>query len=185
MIDQFIAAGEAKWGVRSRLTLLLPHGYEGNGPEHSSARVERFLRLAAEGSIRVANCSTAGQYFHLLRRQGLSDEIHPLIVFTPKSLLRAKSASCTLDDLTAGSFEPVLEDPRTKGDRDKVTRLLLCTGKIFHELDGHADRDRHPGLAIVRIEQLYPFPREELLALHALYPNLGRVQWVQEEPRNM
>ncbi len=184
MIDQFISTGEAKWGVRSRLTLLLPHGYEGNGPEHSSARPERFLRLAAEGNMRIANCSTADNYFHLLRRQGLLDEIRPLVVFTPKSLLRAKAASCSLNDLTKGHFEPVIDDPRVT-DRAKVTRLVLCTGKIFHEIDGHADRGAHPELAIGRIEQLYPFPREELVALYESYPNLETVQWVQEEPRNM
>jgi len=158
MIDQFLSAGQAKWGVRSRLTLLLPHGYEGNGPEHSSGRPERFLRLAAEGNMRIANCSTAANYFHLIRRQGLLDEIRPLVVFTPKSLLRAKAASSTLTDLSEGRFEPVIADPRV-ADPAKVTRLLLCTGKIFHEIDGHADRANHPELAIGRIEQLYPFPR--------------------------
>ena len=184
MIDQFLSAGQAKWGVRSRLTLLLPHGYEGNGPEHSSGRPERFLRLAAEGNMRIANCSTAANYFHLMRRQGLLDEIRPLVVFTPKSLLRAKAASSSLADLAEGRFEPVLADPRVT-DPAKVTRLLLCTGKIFHEIDGHADRASHPELAIGRIEQLYPFPREEILALYESYPNLETVQWVQEEPRNM
>ena len=184
MIDQFLAAGQAKWGVRSRLTLLLPHGYEGNGPEHSSARPERFLRLAAEGNMRIANCSTAANYFHLLRRQGLLDEIRPLVVFTPKSLLRARAAASSLADLTSGRFEPVLADPRAT-DPAAVTRLLLCTGKIFHELDGHPDREAHPEVAIGRIEQLYPFPREELLHLFESYPHLETVQWVQEEPRNM
>ncbi|MGB1711653.1 MAG: multifunctional oxoglutarate decarboxylase/oxoglutarate dehydrogenase thiamine pyrophosphate-binding subunit/dihydrolipoyllysine-residue succinyltransferase subunit [Miltoncostaeaceae bacterium] len=184
MVDQFLSAGQAKWGVRSRLTLLLPHGYEGNGPEHSSARPERFLRLAAEGNMRIANCSTAANYFHLIRRQGLLDEIRPLVLFTPKSLLRAKAASSSLADLADGRFEPVLPDPRVT-DPAEVTRLLLCTGKIFHELDGHPDRANHPELAIGRIEQLYPFPREELLALYESYPNLETVQWVQEEPRNM
>lgn len=134
--------------------------------------------------MRIANCSTAANYFHLLRRQGLLDEIRPLVVFTPKSLLRAKAASSSLDELAKGQFEPLLDDPRVT-DRDAVTRLLLCTGKIFHELDGHADRVKHPELAIGRIEQLYPFPREELLALYESYPNLETVQWVQEEPRNM
>jgi len=184
MVDQFLSAGQAKWGVRSRLTLLLPHGYEGNGPEHSSARPERFLRLAAEGNMRIANCSTAANYFHLIRRQGLLDEIRPLVLFTPKSLLRAKAASSSLADLADGRFEPVLPDPRVT-DPAEVTRLLLCTGKIFHELDGHPDRANHPELAIGRIEQLYPFPREELLALYESYPKLKTVQWVQEEPRNM
>jgi 2-oxoglutarate dehydrogenase E1 component len=184
MIDQFLSAGQAKWGVQSRLTLLLPHGYEGNGPEHSSARPERFLRLAAEGNMRIANCSTAANYFHLIRRQGLLDEMRPLVVFTPKSLLRAKAASSSLADLVDGRFEPILPDPRVT-DPAAVTRLLLCTGKIFHEIDGHPDRGAHPELAIGRIEQLYPFPREELLALFESYPNVETVHWVQEEPRNM
>jgi multifunctional 2-oxoglutarate metabolism enzyme len=184
MIDQFLSAGQAKWGVHSRLTLLLPHGYEGNGPEHSSARPERFLRLAAEGNMRIANCSTAANYFHLIRRQGLLDEMRPLVVFTPKSLLRAKAASSSLADLVDGRFEPMLPDPRVT-DPAAVNRLLLCTGKIFHELDAHPERAAHPELAIGRIEQLYPFPREELLALYESYPNLETVQWVQEEPRNM
>jgi 2-oxoglutarate dehydrogenase E1 component len=185
MIDQFIAAGEAKWGVQSRLTLLLPHGYEGNGPEHSSARVERFLRLGAEDNIRIANCSTAANYFHLLRRQGLSDELRPLVVFTPKSLLRAKSASSTLADLAHGTFQPLLEDPRAAGRREEIRRMILCTGKIFHELDAHPDREAQTDLAVTRVEGLYPFPKEEFLELLEHYPNLEAVTWAQEEPRNM
>ncbi|HSJ74493.1 MAG TPA: hypothetical protein VK904_09260, partial [Miltoncostaeaceae bacterium] len=185
MIDQFIVSGRAKWGEASRLTLLLPHGYEGNGPEHSSARIERFLQLAAEDNIRVANCSTAANYFHLLRKQALTTRQRPLIIFTPKSLLRARSASSRLDDLTGGAFQPVLDDPRTAGSRDRVTRLILCSGKVFHELDGHAQREAHPELAIGRLEMLFPFPEEALAGLVGSYPALQSVHWVQEEPRNM
>jgi 2-oxoglutarate dehydrogenase E1 component len=185
MIDQFIVSGRAKWGETSRLTLLLPHGYEGNGPEHSSGRLERFLRLGAEDNIRVAVPSRADQYFHLLRKQGLIDQIRPLIVFTPKSLLRAKSAACSLSDLTDGRFEPVLDDPRTTGRHADVRRLIICSGKIFHELDAHPEREAAGDLAIARIEMLYPFPRDEIEELLESYPNVSDVTWVQEEPRNM
>ena len=184
MIDQFIVSGRAKWGETSRLTMLLPHGYEGNGPEHSSARIERFLQAAAEDNIRVANCSTAANYFHLLRKQALTASQRPLIIFTPKSLLRAKSASSSLADLTDGAFQPVFDDPRVD-DHSNVTRLLLCSGKVFHELDGHADRQSHPEIAIGRVELLYPFPEERITELFASYPSVTSVTWVQEEPRNM
>ncbi len=184
MIDQFIVSGRAKWGETSRLTMLLPHGYEGNGPEHSSARIERFLQAAAEDNIRVANCSTAANYFHLLRKQALTDRQRPLIIFTPKSLLRAKGASSTLKDLSEGRFQAVIDCPRV-GDRDAVTRLILCSGKVFHDLDSHAQREGRTELAIARVELLYPFPDEEVRELMASYPNLRTVTWVQEEPRNM
>lgn len=185
MIDQFIVSGRAKWGETSRLTLLLPHGYEGNGPEHSSARIERFLQAAAEDNIRVANCSTAANYFHLLRKQALTDRQRPLIIFTPKSLLRAKSASSSLTDLTDGAFQPVIDDAKAAAQRDRVTRLILCSGKVFHELDGHSDRGNHPELAIGRVELLYPFPEDGIAEIFASYPNVTTVTWVQEEPRNM
>jgi multifunctional 2-oxoglutarate metabolism enzyme len=184
MIDQFIVSGSAKWGQRSRLTLLLPHGYEGNGPEHSSARIERFLQLAGDDNIRVAIPSTAGQYFHLLRKQALTRALRPLVVFTPKSLLRHRGAASTLQHLTDGHFEPVLADPRVT-DPARVRRLLLCTGKVFHDLDGHAERAALDHVAIGRVEMLYPFPEESVRALVASYPNLEEVLWVQEEPRNM
>jgi 2-oxoglutarate dehydrogenase E1 component len=185
MIDQFIVSGRAKWGEASRLTLLLPHGYEGNGPEHSSARIERFLQLAAEDNIRVANCSTAANYFHLLRKQALASRQRPLIIFTPKSLLRARSASSRLQDLTDGGFQPVYDDPRAPAARDGVTRLILCSGKVFHELDAHEGRAAHPELAIGRLEMLFPFPEARVAELLASYPALQFVDWVQEEPRNM
>jgi 2-oxoglutarate dehydrogenase E1 component len=185
MIDQFIVSGRAKWGEASRLTLLLPHGYEGNGPEHSSARIERFLQLAAEDNIRVANCSTAANYFHLLRKQALTGRQRPLIIFTPKSLLRARSASSRLEDLTEGGFQAVYDDPRAAAARDRVTRLILCSGKVFHELDAHDGRAAHPELAIGRLEMLFPLPADRLSELLASYPALQSLDWVQEEPRNM
>jgi 2-oxoglutarate dehydrogenase E1 component len=183
IVDQFLVAGLSKWGQTSRLTLLLPHGYEGNGPEHSSARLERFLQLAAQENIRIANCTTAAQYFHLLRRQALDPSARPLVVMTPKGLLRLKQASSALADLTGGSFQPVLDDPLA--DKEQVRRLVLCSGKIYYDLQGHEGRERAAHVAIARIEQLYPFPVEEKAALVASYPKLAEVVWTQEEPQNM
>ncbi len=181
IIDQFIVSGLAKWGQTSRLTLLLPHGYEGSGPEHSSARLERFLQLAAEGNIRVANPTTPAQYFHLLRRQARIAKQRPLVVMTPKSLLRLNQATSRLSELAEGRFQPVLSDPNA--DPEQVTRLILCSGKIYYDLVGHGERP--PQLAIGRVELLYPFPQAEILALVERYPRLTEVVWVQEEPRNM
>jgi 2-oxoglutarate dehydrogenase E1 component len=183
IIDQFIVSGLAKWGQTSRLTLLLPHGYEGSGPEHSSARLERFLQLASEGNIRVANCTTPGQYFHLLRRQARIAKQRPLVIMTPKSLLRLPQATSRIEDLSEGRFQPVLAEPGV--DPGQVTRLILCSGKIYYDLIGHADRKDKPQVAIGRVELLYPFPQAEILQLAASYPNLTEVVWVQEEPRNM
>jgi multifunctional 2-oxoglutarate metabolism enzyme len=184
IIDQFIVSGLAKWGQTSRLTLLLPHGYEGSGPEHSSARLERFLQLAAEGNIRVANPTTPAQYFHLLRRQARVAKQRPLVVMTPKSLLRLPQATSSVSDLTEGRFQPVLPESRPH-DRDQVKRLILCTGKIYYELAGHESRAETPNVAVGRVELLYPFPQAEILALVERYPHLEEVVWVQEEPRNM
>jgi 2-oxoglutarate dehydrogenase E1 component len=183
IIDQFIVAGLVKWGQTSRLTLLLPHGYEGSGPEHSSARVERFLQLAAEGNIRVANPTTPAQYFHLLRRQARIAKQRPLVVMTPKSLLRLPQATSRLEELTEGRFEPVLAEPGI--DPEGVTRLILCSGKLYYELVGHQRRGENQQVAVGRVELLYPFPQAEILALVARYPQLNEVVWVQEEPRNM
>jgi 2-oxoglutarate dehydrogenase E1 component len=183
LIDQFIVPGLAKWGVTSRLTLLLPHGYEGAGPEHSSARLERFLQLAAEGNIRVANLTTPAQYFHLLRRQARIAQQRPLVIMTPKSLLRLPAAASHVEDLSRGRFQPVLSEPGV--DAEKVTRLLLCSGKIYYDIIGNPLRAETPGVAIGRVELLYPFPEDEILALIKSYPNLEEVVWVQEEPRNM
>jgi 2-oxoglutarate dehydrogenase E1 component len=183
IIDQFIAAGLSKWRESTRLTLLLPHGYEGNGPEHSSARLERFLQLAAQENLRIANCTTSGQYFHLLRRQALDATARPLVVMTPKGLLRLKQAGSTLEDLASGEFRPVLDDPSP--NRERVERLVLCQGKIYYDIAGHEQRANAFGVAVARIEQLYPFPTERAQAVFARYPNLREVVWAQEEPQNM
>jgi 2-oxoglutarate dehydrogenase E1 component len=183
IIDQFISSGLAKWGESSRLTLLLPHGHEGAGPEHSSARLERFLQLCAEGNMRVANLTTPAQYFHLLRRQATIAKRRPLVIMTPKSLLRLPQATNRLSHLTEKRFYPVLAEPRLP--EEKITRLLLCTGKIYYDLVGHERREGNERVAIGRVEQLYPFPESDLRELFARYPNLEEIVWVQEEPRNM
>jgi 2-oxoglutarate dehydrogenase E1 component len=185
IIDQFIIAGLAKWGQTTRLTLLLPHGYEGQGPEHSSARLERYLALGAEGNIRVANCSTPAQYFHLLRRQAKHDEIRPLIVMTPKSLLRLPAATSPVAELSEGKFHPILDDPALPGAREDMSRLVLCSGKIYYEVVGSDLRAEARPAAVGRIELLYPFPEGHLAALVASYPNLREIVWLQEEPKNM
>jgi 2-oxoglutarate dehydrogenase E1 component len=183
VVDQFIVAGRAKWGQTSRLTLLLPHGYEGNGPEHSSARLERFLQLAAQENIRIANCTTSGQYFHLLRRQALDATARPLVVMTPKGLLRLRQAAVDLADLVDGAFRPVIDDPGA--DRDVVRRLVLCSGKLYFDLLSHDERPAARDVAVARLEQLYPFPVVELTSLVAAYPRLEELVWAQEEPQNM
>ena len=184
VIDQFLIAGLAKWGETSRLTLLLPHGYEGQGPEHSSARLERFLALGAEGNIRVANCTTPAQYFHLLRRQARHTEIRPLVVMTPKSLLRLPAAASHLDDLVLGKFRSVLWD-RDRTWPEKVTRLVLCSGKVYYDIIASPRRNDAAHVKIGRVELLYPFPAAEIGEYARRYPNLKEVVWVQEEPRNM
>jgi len=184
IIDQFLIAGLAKWRQTSRLTLLLPHGYEGQGPEHSSARIERFLALGAEGNLRIANCTTPAQYFHLLRRQGRHAELRPLVLFTPKSLLRLPQAASRLEELTTGRFRPVLDDP--EGDaRRAATRLVLCSGKVYYDLLLSPRRAQAPHVAIGRVELLYPFPTSEIAELIKRYPRVAEIVWVQEEPRNM
>jgi len=183
VVDQFIVAGLSKWRETTRLTLLLPHGYEGNGPEHSSARLERFLQLAAQENIRVANCSTSGQYFHLLRRQALDAAGRPLVVMTPKGLLRLKQASSALPELAEGSFRPVIDD--SGANREDVTRLVICSGKLYYDIAGHEERAAGTHVAVARLEQLYPFPVEAYAELISAYPNLREVVWVQEEPQNM
>jgi 2-oxoglutarate dehydrogenase E1 component len=183
VVDQFLVAGLSKWGETSRLTLLLPHGYEGNGPEHSSARLERFLQSTAQQNICVANCTTAAQYFHLLRRQALEPSARPLIVMTPKGLLRLKEASSSIADLAEGSFAPVLDDPRA--DHARVRRLVLCSGKVYYDICGHELHDDDGTVAVARIEELYPFPSRQAADLVRSYPQLEEVLWVQEEPQNM
>jgi 2-oxoglutarate dehydrogenase complex dehydrogenase (E1) component-like enzyme len=184
IVDQFISAAEDKWGQRSSLVLLLPHGFEGQGPEHSSARLERFLDLAAEDNMQVAYPSTPAQYFHLLRRQALRANRKPLIVMTPKSLLRLAAARSTAEQLTGGQFHEVLPDPE-KPSADQVTRVLLCSGKVYYELAKRRS-DRALGqVALLRVEQLYPFPAQALRSQLDAYPNARQRLWVQEEPENM
>ena len=185
IIDSFIAAGESKWGQTTRLTLLLPHGYEGSGPEHSSARIERFLQLAAEGNMRLANPTTAAQYFHLLRRQARIAKPRPMVVFTPKGLLRLSAAASQLSELTEGGFQFVIEDAGARERADEIKRLLLCSGRVFYDLDGHERRESAESVAIARVELIYPFPKAQLRELIGSYPNLEEIIWVQEEPRNM
>jgi 2-oxoglutarate dehydrogenase E1 component len=180
ILDQFLAAGQSKWGITSRLTLLLPHGFEGQGPEHSSARLERFLQLSAEGNLRVSNCTTPAQFFHLLRKQARDPRRRPLVVLTPKSLLRLPAAASSLADLTGGGFRAVLDDPAAI----ESPRVLVCSGKVYYDLMAEAEkRERRP--AIVRLEQLYPFPAEEMQATLANHLKAREIVWVQEEPRNM
>ena len=173
IIDSFIASAESKWGQQTRLTMLLPHGYEGSGPEHSSARIERFLQLAAEGNMRLANPTTAAQYFHLLRRQARIAKPRPMVVFTPKGLLRLPDAASKLTDLTEGAFEFVLDDPKLE-DKSKVTRLVLCSGKVYYDLANHDRRESADNVAIGRVELIYPFAKAQLRELIASYPNLTR-----------
>jgi len=180
-------AARAKWQQEPALVLLLPHGYEGQGPEHSSARLERFLQLFAEGNLLIANPTTSAQYFHLLRRQAksLASDRRPLVVMTPKSLLRNPAAASTLDQLTQGSFQSVLDDPRPAETDAAVTRLVLCSGKLGVELDSAPERQDASDVAVARIEQLAPFPAQEITRVVARYPNLREIIWAQEEPRNM
>ena len=185
IIDSFIASGEAKWGQTTRLTLLLPHGYEGSGPEHSSARIERFIALAAEGNMRLANPTTAAQYFHLLRRQARIRKPRPLVVFTPKGLLRNAASFSKLSELASGSLQSVIDDPNRTDSKEKVTRLIFCTGRIYYELTGHERYEGDDQAAVARVEVLYPFPYDRITELIASYPNRSEVIWVQEEPKNM
>jgi 2-oxoglutarate dehydrogenase E1 component len=180
ILDQFLVSAEDKWGQRSGLVLLLPHGQEGQGPEHSSARLERFLQACARGNLRVANPTTPAQYFHLLRRQARTPTRKPLVVMTPKSLLRLPAAVSSAEDLVSGRFQEVLPSLAPREAR----RVLLCTGKVAYELEDRARADGRDDVAVVRLEQLYPFPAQALAAALAPYGEAPLV-WVQEEPRNM
>jgi multifunctional 2-oxoglutarate metabolism enzyme len=187
IIDEFISSGEAKWGQRSDVALLLPHGLEGQGPDHSSGRIERFLQLCAEGSMTVALPSEPANYFHLLRRHALDGVRRPLVVFTPKSMLRNRAVVSPVEDFTSGGFREVIDDPRYRevdGPSENVRRLVLCSGKIYWELAAHRDKNRVADTAIVRIEQLYPLPHQRLAEVLERYPNATDVRWVQEEPAN-
>jgi 2-oxoglutarate dehydrogenase E1 component len=187
MIDEFLTSGRAKWGLMPSLVLLLPHGYEGQGPDHSSARVERFLDAAADINLRVANCTTSAQYFHLLRRQAsllLTDPL-PLVVLTPKSLLRHPMVASRPADLAAGRWMPVIPDEERAGQASQVRRLLLCSGKVYVDLISSDLRAATPDVAICRVEQLYPFPWADLRPVLEGLPHLEEMVWVQEEPENM
>ncbi|WP_435830293.1 multifunctional oxoglutarate decarboxylase/oxoglutarate dehydrogenase thiamine pyrophosphate-binding subunit/dihydrolipoyllysine-residue succinyltransferase subunit [Saccharopolyspora shandongensis] len=184
VIDEFISSGEAKWGQRSDVVMLLPHGHEGQGPDHSSARIERWLQLCAEGSMTVAMPSTPANYFHLLRRHALDNIHRPLVVFTPKSMLRLKAASSPVEDFTDGSkFTSVIDDP-AQPDPANVRNVVLCTGKLYYELAAHRDKEGITDTAVVRLEQLYPLPHRKLGALFERYPNATSIRWTQEEPAN-
>jgi 2-oxoglutarate dehydrogenase E1 component len=181
VIDQFVCAGEDKWKLLSGLVLLLPHGYEGQGPEHSSARIERFLQLAARDNIQICQPSNAGQYFHLLRRQALRKWRKPLVVFTPKSMLRHPDALSPLEDLTHQKFLPVIPDTEAQNAK----RILICTGKIGHELRTERQKRNELSTAIIFLEQMYPFPEAELKAELERHRTARDIVWVQEEPANM
>lgn len=184
IIDQYISASEDKWQQKSRLVLLLPHGYEGQGPEHSSARLERFLQLCAENNLQVCYPTTPAQYFHLLRRQMKQEIARPLVVMTPKSLLRLPAASSDIAELSSGGFRPVIDDPRIK-DKAKVKRIVLCSGKVYYDLDAGRTESDDDRVAIVRLEQFYPFPATALKEVFASYANAAQIFWTQEEPKNM
>ena len=189
MIDQFIVSAESKWGHASGLVLLLPHGYEGQGPEHSSGRMERFLQLCAENNLQVVNATTPAQYFHLLRRQmygGHNGEgvRKPLVVFTPKRMLRHPKAVSTIQELISGGFREVIWDT-AKLDADRVERVVFCTGQIYYDLAQAREDRKAVHVAILRIEQLYPFPASEVEDALSAYPPDAKVVWVQEEPKNM
>ncbi|NIV18825.1 MAG: 2-oxoglutarate dehydrogenase E1 component, partial [Woeseiaceae bacterium] len=183
VIDQFISSGEAKWGRLCGLTLFLPHGYEGQGPEHSSARLERFLQLCAEQNMQVCIPSTPAQMFHMIRRQMLRAYRKPLIVMTPKSLLRHKFSVSPLGDLSTGQFELIIEDAPTL-DKSNVSRVVFCSGKIFYDLVESRELHNVTNTALVRIEQLYPFPVDRYAEILASYPNATDIVWCQEEPKN-
>ncbi|MGB3486100.1 MAG: multifunctional oxoglutarate decarboxylase/oxoglutarate dehydrogenase thiamine pyrophosphate-binding subunit/dihydrolipoyllysine-residue succinyltransferase subunit [Mycobacterium sp.] len=187
IIDEFISSGEAKWGQLSDVVLLLPHGHEGQGPDHTSGRIERFLQLCAEGSMTVAQPSTPANYFHLLRRHSLDGIHRPLIVFTPKSMLRNKAAVSDIKEFTEAKFQSVMEEPlyvEGDGDRSAVERVLLCSGKLYYDLAARKAKDKRDDIAIVRIEQLYPLPPRRLSRILGQYPNAKQFYWVQEEPAN-
>ena len=188
ILDQFLVSGLAKWRLTSRLTLLLPHGYEGSGPEHSSARLERFLALGAEENIRVVYPTTPAQYFHLLRRQARHRDARPLVVMTPKSLLRLPQAASRASELASGRFRGILDDPRFAADPKaaaSVRRILLCSGKVYYDLINSEHIAQAADIAVIRVERLYPFPDDELQPVLDQYPNIESFAWVQEEPRNM
>jgi 2-oxoglutarate dehydrogenase E1 component len=184
IIDQYIAASEDKWQQKCRVVMLLPHGYEGQGPEHSSARLERYLQLCAENNLQVCYPTTPAQYFHLLRRQAKQEIVRPLVVMTPKSLLRLSAATSTMEELQSGGFRPVIDDARLT-DRNAVKRIVVCSGKVYYDLDAARDDTPSCEVAVVRLEQFYPFPKQAVTDIIASYPNTVEIVWTQEEPQNM
>jgi 2-oxoglutarate dehydrogenase E1 component len=182
VIDEFISSAEQKWGQRSSVVLLLPHGFEGQGPDHSSARIERFLQLAAEDNMILSRPSTPASYFHLLRRQAYARPRKPLVVFTPKAMLRLRGATSGVEDFTTGKFQPVLDDPAVS-DASEITKVLMVAGKIYYDLQSEIAKRDITHIALVRLEQYYPFPAGDLQRVAARYPNATYV-WVQDEPEN-
>ncbi len=184
IIDQFISASEAKWGQRSALVMTLPHGYEGQGPEHSSARLERFLQLCAEDNMQVANLTTPSQYFHMLRKQTLQEKKKPLVIMSPKSLLRHPMAVCSVDELAEGKFMPFIPDMEIE-EKKEVKRVILCSGKVYYDLFRERETEEKSDVAIARVEQLYPFPDKDVKTFLNEYKHVKEVVWCQEEPKNM
>jgi 2-oxoglutarate dehydrogenase E1 component len=187
MIDEYLVSARGKWGLRPSLVLLLPHAHEGQGPDHASARPERFLQLAADINMRIANCTTAAQYFHLLRRQAalLTVDPLPLVVLTPKSLLRHPMVASAPRELAEGRFQMVIADADAADRAKEIRRVLVCSGKVFVDLMSSEHRAKRSDVAICRLEQLYPVPMRDLRAMLDAYPNAEQVVWVQEEPENM
>jgi 2-oxoglutarate dehydrogenase E1 component len=191
IIDQFIVSAESKWQRPSGIVLLLPHGYEGQGPEHSSGRLERFLQACAEDNIQVCNPTTPAQYFHVLRRQMKRDFIKPLIIMTPKSLLRAEFSTSRAEEFIRGKFHEIIPDSVTVvpghggNKRDKIERVILCCGKVYFDLVSHREKEKINNAAIIRIEQLYPLNEMQLRAAVEAFPKKARLVWCQEEPQNM
>jgi multifunctional 2-oxoglutarate metabolism enzyme len=184
IIDQFLSSGEDKWDQTGGLVMLLPHGFEGQGPEHSSARIERFLTLCAEDNMQIVNATSAAQYFHVLRRQMKREVRKPLVIFTPKSPLRAVETRSSIDALATGSFEEILDDPSIV-DRDAVKKVVFCSGKVAWDLMKERSKRDLAEVAVVRVEQLFPWPDRQLLHLLRSYPNAKQITWAQEEPLNM
>ncbi len=187
IIDEYVVSARAKWGQTPSLVLLLPHAYEGQGPNHSSGKLERFLMMAGEHNMRIANCTTAAQLFHLMRRQALTIKTDPLplVVMTPKGLLRNPRVASSPKELASGKWTPVIDDPMENKQASKVTRLILCSGKIYWDLVSSPIREKHPEIAVARVEQLYPRPRDDIKEVVGRYPNINELVWVQEEPQNM
>lgn len=184
VIDQFIASGEVKWGRANGLVMMLPHGYEGQGPEHSSARLERFMQLAADNNMQIVQPTTASQIFHVLRRQMLRMFRKPLVIMTPKSLLRAKDATSPLAEFTKGEFKTVIGEQDASIVADKVKRVIVCSGKVYYDLVRKREEKKAHDAALVRVEQLYPFPHKAFAAELKKYPNASDIVWCQDEPQN-